>query len=79
MGITPKIQSYRHSNGRLSCNNPNIQQVPREQEYRSCFKAQDGNVLIKADYSQIELRIATHLSQDPIMLQAYKNGKICIF
>ena len=73
--LHPKYNLIGTATGRLSCNNPNIQQVPREQEYRSCFKAQDGNVLIKADYSQIELRIATHLSQDPIMLQAYKNGE----
>ena len=47
--------------------------MPREKNYRKCFKAQeDGGVLIKADYSQIELRIATHLSQDPVMLKAYE-------
>jgi DNA polymerase I len=74
--LHPKYNLIGTATGRFSCNNPNIQQVPREKNYRSCFKAQeDGYVLIKADYSQIELRIATHLSQDPVMLKAYELGE----
>src|SRR5690606_26839628 len=44
--------------GRMSCSNPNLQQVPSAREYRECFNAPPGRKLIKADYSQIELRIA---------------------
>jgi DNA polymerase-1 len=74
--LHPKYNLIGTATGRFSCNNPNIQQVPREKNYRKCFKAQeDGGVLIKADYSQIELRIATHLSQDPVMLKAYELGE----
>lgn len=73
--LHPKYSLIGTATGRMSCSNPNIQQIPREQQYRQCFKAGEGNVLIKADYSQIELRIVAHLSQDPIMLKAYKNNE----
>lgn len=74
--LHPRYNLIGTATGRFSCNNPNIQQVPREKEYRKCFKAQEPDgILIKADYSQIELRIATHLSQDPIMLKAYEMGE----
>lgn len=59
--------------GRMSCSDPNIQQVPRIKEVRSCFQAQPGNVLVTADYSQVELRVAAALSGDRRMLQAYRD------
>ncbi|NLN26715.1 MAG: bifunctional 3'-5' exonuclease/DNA polymerase [Firmicutes bacterium] len=61
--------------GRMSCHDPNIQQVPREPEIRACFRAEPGNVLIVADYSQVELRVAAALSGDPRMLAAYRRGE----
>lgn len=60
--------------GRMSCSAPPIQQVPRGSSHRSCFVAPPGRVLIKADYSQIELRIAAVLSGDEAMLAAYRDG-----
>jgi DNA polymerase I len=61
--------------GRMSCKNPNLQSLPRSKDYRACFKANPGHVFIKADYSQIELRIAAEISGDKNLLQAFQNGE----
>jgi DNA polymerase I len=61
--------------GRMSCQRPNVQQVPRESQYRRAIRAPEGQVLIKADYSQIELRIAAMMAEDETMLQAFQAGK----
>jgi P4 family phage/plasmid primase-like protien len=61
--------------GRMSCTGPNLQQVPNTGAYRSCFRAPEGRKLIKADYSQIELRIAAEITQDPDLLEAYRTGE----
>jgi DNA polymerase-1 len=60
--------------GRMSCTAPNLQQLPREAAYRRCVRAPDSRVLIKADCSQIELRIAAKVSGDLAMLAAYGRG-----
>lgn len=70
--------------GRLSCSKPNLQQAPRspskeakaagEGDLRSIFIVPEGYVLVAADYSQVELRVAAELSQDEEMLSAYRNG-----
>lgn len=60
--------------GRLSCNNPNLQQYPRDPELRTHFIPYRGEVFVCADYSQIELRVAAELSQDKAMLEAYRKG-----
>ena len=61
--------------GRMSCTKPNIQNLPRTQTYRSCIAAEPGYCLVKADYSQIELRIAAVMAQDTAMLAAYRDGQ----
>ncbi|PKP39568.1 MAG: DNA polymerase I, partial [Bacteroidetes bacterium HGW-Bacteroidetes-13] len=66
--------------GRLSSNNPNLQNIPirteRGREVRKAFVAKDENhVLLAADYSQIELRIIAALSGDPSMITSFKNGE----
>ncbi|MHC9540421.1 MAG: DNA polymerase [Vulcanimicrobiota bacterium] len=58
--------------GRMSCKEPNLQQVPHI--LRKYFKASPGHYLVIADYSQIELRIVAELAQEKIMLEAYRNG-----
>jgi len=65
--------------GRLSSTNPNLQNIPIRtavgREIRAAFIAAPGNKLMSADYSQIELRLMAHFSQDPLLLDAYRTGK----
>jgi DNA polymerase-1 len=60
--------------GRMSCSDPNLQQLPRDERYRRCFVAPPGRVLIKADYSQIELRLAAKIAGETTMIEAYRRG-----
>ena len=64
--------------GRLSCREPNLQNIPVRNEagrkIRSAFTATPGKVLISADYSQIELVVLAHLSQDKTMCDAFNSG-----
>ena len=57
--------------GRMSCTNPNCQQVPHSHEFRTLFRPESGKVFIIIDYSQIELRITTEMSKDAVAMQAY--------
>ncbi|HEY0263155.1 MAG TPA: DNA polymerase I [Granulicella sp.] len=65
--------------GRLSSTNPNLQNIPVRtelgREIRAAFIAAPGNVLMSADYSQVELRLMAHFSEDPLLLDAYRTGK----
>ena len=66
------------STGRLSSSNPNLQNIPIRtafsRQIRQAFLPQAGWHLVAADYSQIELRILAHLSQEPILVEAYRNN-----
>jgi DNA polymerase I len=59
----------------MNCGGPNIQQIPRDRHFRACFSAPEGNKLVIADYSQIELRVVAELSKDERMINAYRNGE----
>ena len=65
--------------GRLSSTNPNLQNIPTRtaigREIRAAFIAAPGNLLMSADYSQIELRLMAHFSQDPLLLNAYRTNQ----
>ncbi len=66
--------------GRLSSSDPNLQNIPIRTEIgrkiREAFIPVDGNhVILDADYSQIELRVMAHLSQDPMLMKAFQEGK----
>ena len=61
--------------GRMTCSNPNLQQVPRDKELRSCVEAPEGWVLVNADFAQMELRLAAAVANDRLMIEAFKEGK----
>ncbi len=71
--IYPHWRQTGAATGRMSCSDPNMQQMPRG-DYRRCIVAPAGRVLVKADYSQIELRIAAKVSGDKALLDAYQRG-----
>ncbi len=65
--------------GRLSSSNPNLQNIPirteEGKEIRRAFISEDGYIIMSVDYSQIELRMLAHLSKDPILMTAFRNGE----
>ena len=72
--IHPEFQQMGADTGRFTCKNPNLQQIPKEQEWRDLFVARPGYKILTADYSQIELRIMAEFSQDKAFLDAYRKG-----
>lgn len=61
--------------GRLSSSGPNLQNIPRKKEIKNMFSAPEGYTLAECDYSQAELRVLAYLSQDPVILGSYRDGK----
>ena len=80
---TKRIHSFFHqtitATGRISSTEPNLQNIPTRIDFgkqlRKVFKPEEGKVYIDADYSQIELRVLAHLSEDEHMIEAFKNGE----
>ena len=78
-----RIHSYFHqtvtASGRISSTEPNLQNIPTREEIgkkiRRAFIPQKGFVFLDADYSQIELRVLAHISQDEHMIQAFNNNE----
>lgn len=71
--IHPSFNLTNVVSGRTSCNNPNLQQVPRTKDIRGLFCAAPGRILFEADYSQLELRIAAHYAKESTMLRIYNE------
>jgi len=65
--------------GRISCTDPNLQNLPSHdgegKNIKKSFKAKEGYVFIDADYSQIELRVLSHIAKDETMIEAFKNDE----
>ena len=72
--LHPSFKLHGTVTGRLSCERPNLQQVPRDPRIRSLITAPEGWQLIDADLSQIELRVAAEVANETTMLQAFATG-----
>lgn len=72
--IHPSFNLTNVVSGRTSCQNPNLQQVPRTKDVRAIYKAPPGRLFFEADYSQLELRIAADYANDKTMLDIYLHG-----
>jgi DNA polymerase-1 len=78
-----KIHTQFHqtitATGRLSSSDPNLQNIPIRMEegrrIRQVFIPEEGNFILSADYSQVELRVLAHLSQDPALLRAFRENR----
>ena len=77
--IHAHFQQTVTATGRISCTEPNLQNIPIRQELgrklRQAFRAEEGYTLVGADYSQIELRVLAHLSQDKNLLDAFNHDE----
>lgn len=58
-----------------NCRSPNLQQVPRDENFRSCVKAPKGWKLVDADFSGMELRLLAAVAMDPVMTKAFQDGQ----
>jgi DNA polymerase I len=71
--IHPRFVQIKRT-GRVSCKEPNMQQIPANNDYRNCFISEDDHVFVSADYSSQELCIIAHGSKDPVFNHALRNG-----
>jgi DNA polymerase-1 len=69
--VYPSWKQIGAETGRMACARPNLQQVPRDPALRQAFRPGPGRVLVKADYSQIELRLAAAIAKDRRMMEAF--------
>jgi len=71
--VFPEFRQIGAVTGRMSSSNPNVQNIPRDM--RSLFRAEEGNLFVIADFSQIELRIAAEFVSDENMIKAFREGR----
>ena len=73
--LHPRYWLMGASTGRMSCDKPNVQQIPHGPAYRRTIAAPPGRALVKADYGQIELRLAADLAKDAALIEAFNTGQ----
>ncbi len=77
--VHTRLNQTGTATGRLSSSNPNLQNIPIRteigREIRAAFAADEGMTMLSADYSQIELRLLAHFSEDPVLLNAFRRGE----
>ncbi len=72
--LHPHFHQIGAPTGRMSCTDPNVQQIPHAFDMRRCFRAPAGRKLVVADYSQIELRILADFTNDQGFVEAFRSG-----
>ena len=74
--IQPSFLQHGTTSGRYSSKNPNFQNLPRkDKRVKACIVSRPGRVFVGADYSQLEPRVFASVSQDPILMQCFEEGK----
>lgn len=73
--LHPHFKPFHTVTGRLSCENPNMQQVPRDYFIRGIIGGRPGWLVVEADYSQAEMRLAAHYSQDKSLMRIFNSGR----
>ncbi|MEM1026128.1 MAG: DNA polymerase [Myxococcota bacterium] len=72
--LHPRFKAIGAQTGRSACSEPNLQNIPSDSSFRSCFRAAEGRVLVTADYAGAELRILAEMSEDPVFSRAFMDG-----
>jgi DNA polymerase-1 len=72
--VYPQWNPAGAATGRASCTSPNVQGLPKGREFRGCVRPLEGRVLVKADLSQIELRVLAAITEDENMLEVFGRG-----
>jgi DNA polymerase-1 len=77
--LYPQTNTTRTKTGRFSCNAPNLQQIPKRgplrKDLRGCMTSRAGRGVTACDFSQIELRVAAALANEPVLLEAFGQGR----
>ena len=72
--VYPRWSPYGSATGRVTCSEPNVQSLPKKGGWRACVRPPRGRVLVKADLSQIELRVLAAYTKDENMLEVFRGG-----
>jgi DNA polymerase-1 len=77
--LYPRTNTTRTRTGRFSCDSPNLQQIPKRgplgKALRSCMTSPENNGVITCDFSQVELRVAAAFADEPVLLEAFTEGR----
>lgn len=74
--IHPNVRPMQAATARMSVSNPPVQQLPRDDvDIRGCLLADPGQIIVAADYAQVEFRVGAAYSQDPVMIERIRNGE----